>query len=284
MISAVIYGAGSGGRKALKVFSSIYNILYFIDKDENKQGTYIENIPVKGLKDTENLLKDNIVIMGTSFSDAESFISSIDGVKYIPFSVTQQLNNKVDSEKYPLNNLLKDHLEDCKVLTNRIEMLKLFTQGGIVAEIGVFKGDFSENILKFVKPEKLYLIDIWEDSKIYDEVLNKFRREIENGKVEIIKGDSRQELSKFQDKYFDWVYLDTRHDYKTPKLELEVCQYKVKDHGVIAGHDYIKFDYTSNERYGVVEAVNEFCVKKNWKFVYFTLECNGFNSYALKRI
>ncbi|EJE7233271.1 3-oxoacyl-ACP reductase [Clostridium sporogenes] len=284
MISAVIYGAGSGGKKALKVFSSIYNIMCFIDKDKNKDGTYIDNIPVKVLKGNEQLLRNNIVIIGSSFQDAETFVSSIEGAKYIPFSVTRELNNKICLRKYPCNNLLKEHLEECKVLTNRSEMLSLLSKDGIVAEVGVFKGDFSKEILKVVKPKKLYLIDIWEDSKIYNEVLKRFKREIEEGIVEIIKGDSRQELSKFKDKYFDWVYLDTNHDYETPRSELEVCQHKVKNGGVIAGHDYIKFDYTYNERYGVVEAVNEFCVRKNWKFIYLTLECNGFNSYALKKI
>ena len=40
-------------------------------------------------------------------------------------------------------------------------LLKLLPQNSIGAEIGVHKGDFSEEILRDVRPNELHLIDPW---------------------------------------------------------------------------------------------------------------------------
>ena len=37
-------------------------------------------------------------------------------------------------------------------------------------------------------------------------------------------------------------------------------------------------------KYGVIEAVHEFCVTRNWEIIGMTLEWHGHNSFALKRI
>ena len=37
-------------------------------------------------------------------------------------------------------------------------------------------------------------------------------------------------------------------------------------------------------KYGVIEAVHEFCVVNNYEIVYMTLEWSGHNSFALSRI
>lgn len=56
--------------------------------------------------------------------------------------------------------------------------------------------------------------------------------------VEIIQQDSVVALSGLQDKYLDWIYLDTCHDYSVPHAELQIAKSKVKSGGVICGHDY----------------------------------------------
>ena len=59
---------------------------------------------------------------------------------------------------------------------------------------------------------------------------------------------------------------------------------KVKRDGIIAGHDYTMGNWDSLNRYGVIEAVHEFCVKYGWELVYLTLESAENQSFAIKRI
>ena len=121
-------------------------------------------------------------------------------------------------------------------------MLKFFPKNGIIAELGVDKGDFSNKIISLTQPKKLYLIDIWDSERNNKNKMNyvkkRFEKEIDAGRVVIIRGRSEKELKKFENAYFDWVYIDTAHSYQQTVKELELCRLKVKDGGIIAGHDY----------------------------------------------
>src|SRR6266436_6441580 len=44
---------------------------------------------------------------------------------------------------------------------DRIELLKTMPKGSVVAEVGVFKGNFSRRILEIIEPQRLHLIDPW---------------------------------------------------------------------------------------------------------------------------
>ena len=97
-------------------------------------------------------------------------------------------------------------------------------------------------------------------------------------------GLSTEVVKDFNDNYFDLVYIDTSHSYKTTIEELELYSEKVKIDGVIAGHDYILGNWNGMIRYGVIEAVHEFCVKHNWEIMYLTTELNDNPSFAIRRI
>ncbi|WP_205668600.1 class I SAM-dependent methyltransferase [Ammoniphilus sp. CFH 90114] len=178
-------------------------------------------IPVKALIGNEELLKKYLVIVGTSFVDAHEYISSIDEAKYIPFQIIEQF--LVDPKElidpgYPTYSLKDIHLEGCEPLTDRYELLGRLPKNGIVAEVGVFLGDFAEKILETNNPKKLYLIDLWEnEEEKYVSVLNRFKKQIEAGIIEVIRGDSKEVLNSFNNEYFDWVYIDTHHDYEVLK-------------------------------------------------------------------
>jgi hypothetical protein len=56
----------------------------------------------------------------------------------------------------------------------------------------------------------------------------------------------------FPDKSLDFVFIDAAHDYESVLTDLELWFPKIRDGGIIAGHDYC-------EHYnGVIKAVNEF--------------------------
>ena len=178
-----------------------------------------------------------------------------------------------------------EHLRDLKVVVDRETMLQLLPKYAVVAELGVDEGDFSEEILRIARPRELHLIDPWDSSR-YDDgklkrVLERFRREIASGIVSIKRGTSVEELKKFPDGYFDWIYVDTTHTYETTVEELETGRKKVKAGGIIAGHDYTVGNINKQLRYGVIQAVHEFCNEHNWNLVYLTHESNRYLSYGL---
>lgn len=153
-------------------------------------------------------------------------------------------------------------------------LLKLMPRDAICAEIGSWKGDFSNRILKKTYPKKLYLIDPYkfvEEYKnalfgglvggqqkmdeIYDSVINRFQKEIRNGKLEIVRKYSYDAHKNIKDKFFDWIYIDGNHTYEFIKQDLNNFYPKVKINGFITGDDYVNTGWWED---GVIRAVDEF--------------------------
>jgi hypothetical protein len=76
--------------------------------------------------------------------------------------------NTNNSEKIPKYEIKKNHIKNAKLITTREELLRILPQNGIVAELGVDEGGFSQMILSINKPKKLHLIDSW-GSKRYNQ-------------------------------------------------------------------------------------------------------------------
>ena len=169
----------------------------------------------------------------------------------------------------------------------RQQLLRFLPQGGIVAEVGVFQGEFSRKIFDITQPSKLHLIDPWvhQNRRLWKSVTDSHHadslrtthlrmiEEIRSGKVVVHQGFSLDVLQLFPDHYFDWVYLDGDHCYENVLQELDLCAQKVKPHGLIVGHDFIKPEIYPIERkrdFGVVPAVREFCSRTNWQLVFQT--------------
>jgi hypothetical protein len=196
----------------------------------------------------------------------------------------QRIANEVQIPKIDFKN---DHLRNAKVLADRSELLQVLPKNGVVAEIGVDEGGFSSQILALNNPKKLHLIDSWSSQQYKhkkEKVLKRFISEINNGQVEINLGLSTELYEKFPDKYFDWIYIDTGHGYQLTKEELICYQSKMKDGGIIAGHDFITWEYLGFNRYGVIEAVSEFCNEYDWELIYLSMEVTSHPSFAIRKI
>jgi hypothetical protein len=180
------------------------------------------------------------------------------------------------------------HIKHLRVVTTRIKLLALLPSNGIAAEAGVDEGNYSENILTLNRPKRLHLIDSWSSERFgedkFHKIQSRFRAEVESGQVVIHRGVSYDELGKFPDAYLDWVYLDTSHAYEDTAKELEVSRLKVKADGLIAGHDYTTGNIRKALRYGVIQAVNEFCLKYDWEMIYLTHEPSRYLSYVIRRM
>lgn len=132
------------------------------------------------------------------------------------------------------------------------------------------------------------MVDVW-NSKTYHaglfkKVADEFKNLIDEGRIQILRKLSTDAAEDFDDNYFDWIYIDTDHSYATTREELVKYAPKVKHDGIIAGHDYTMGIWSSLNRYGVIEAVHEFCVKYEWELVYLTVEPTENQSFAIRRI
>ena len=191
-------------------------------------------------------------------------------------------------EQIPQYKMKPENIAQAKLLVDREELLKQLGTGGVIAELGVDEGAFSEAIWTICQPGKLHLVDPW-GSKRYNQdkrelVEKKFKTQLSAGQVELNIGMSTELAGEFSDDYFDWIYIDTDHSYRTTIAELESWHSKVKANGVIAGHDYIIGNWDGRKRYGVIEAVYEFCTKYHWEIIYLTMELDPHPSFAIRRI
>lgn len=173
-----------------------------------------------------------------------------------------------------------------KIVNDRQEFLNsLDLKDKYCAEIGVFRGDFSKMILE-KNPLYLYLIDpfrvneekyksglttSYSDREDWLLVKNRFNHD---KRVVILRDYSYDAVKTIKDEYFDFIYLDASHLYKDVLRDLNEWLPKMKDDSVICGHDYIEDD-----DFGVIRAVDEFCVEYNYEI--FLLNENG-GDFALR--
>ena len=177
--------------------------------------------------------------------------------------------------------LVEKHLSNCKIIPHRFNILDLLPKNSICGEIGVWKGDFSQEILTRCSPFQLYLIE--SDINQVDFLSERFD---EQTNVQIKHGMSWDILKDFQDNYFDWLYIDADHSYESTLKELKLSHDKIKQGGLILLHDYIWVSYVSGDYkpYGVIKAVNEFCLDYNYEFVYKSMEPNMYHTVCIKEI
>lgn len=135
----------------------------------------------------------------------------------------------------------------------RDRLLSQMPKGAVVAEIGVWEGNFSQRILDLCEPRELHLIDPWlympEFSNTgfgrkknehameekYQAVVARFR---DDPRVKIHRATSEVALSGLPDGHLDWVYIDGNHNEPFIGKDLALCLAKVRHDGIIAGDDY----------------------------------------------
>ena len=91
-------------------------------------------------------------------------------------------------------------------------------------------------------------------------------------------------MTAFNENYFDWIYIDAAHDYQSVKKDLFQAKRTIKENGLIIMNDYIMFDHFTKEKYGVVQATNEFMIENNYEMLYFALHQDMFCDVVLKKI
>jgi acetyltransferase-like isoleucine patch superfamily enzyme/tetratricopeptide (TPR) repeat protein len=172
------------------------------------------------------------------------------------------------------------HLKNSRIVPNREEILKLMPQGGVCAEVGTQTGGFAKLILAHLKPTKLHIFDI--DFTPFDRPA--FAPLIQDGIVELYKGDSSSCLGQQPDHSFDFIYIDGDHAYEGVRKDLAAAGQKIKPDGWIVCNDYTLYSPLEKIQYGVYRAVNEFCWEQGFEIVFLGLHPWGYHDVALRRM
>jgi hypothetical protein len=163
-------------------------------------------------------------------------------------------------------------------------------------EIGTFKGEFSNEIMKNWNGT-LYMVDVWNAiEEGYEDASNhgRFDIDIYGEAIKNIKGyedraimiRAKSEIASnlFQDESLDFVYIDANHAYDYVVQDIKLWYPKVKPGGFVMGHDYIDLDWYGDPNFdknkkdkhiwsgdvyhgvfGVNPAVDEFCERNEYK-------------------
>lgn len=159
-----------------------------------------------------------------------------------------------------------DDLDSCRSTKGRgVPTFKTRNELGIIAqsegfthglELGVQRGLYSKEILSnWHNCTEYHLVDLWghqenyddvanvnqdEQNKIYDEAMKNIQPW--KNKVRVCQNYTTNCAGDYKDEYFDFIYVDARHDFKGVWDDLVNYWPKLKVGGIMAGHDYVTQD------------------------------------------
>lgn len=193
--------------------------------------------------------------------------------KFAPVPTWDGVTKKT-GELMEINNKVKKYKG-----MSRAGMYKYFASLGFNkgAEVGVQRGRNALVMFQNIPDLELTLVDPYEDhpynirtfGKINHQKFKKMAAKRFNGyKVNWLYGFSEDMACKVKDESLDFVYIDGEHFYQFVMLDLILWYRKVRQGGIIAGHDYRK--YASKKRFKVMEAVNNFTDAYGISLIYIT--------------
>jgi len=151
---------------------------------------------------------------------------------------------------------------------------KGFTKG---VEVGVYKGEFSEQLCKTMSGVELYGVDDYDIIELRAErkgasAQHKFykgalKRTKPFPNYKLLKKTSMAATLEFPLNSIDFVYIDGGHGFDYVMADLIEWGKRVKKGGIISGHDYYHF-----VNGGIVEAVEAYTCMHGVKTVYMTDE------------
>lgn len=157
--------------------------------------------------------------------------------------------------------------------TRAREIRSRVKEGAIGAEIGVFAAALSTRLLEN-SDINLIMVDSWTthgdgqyaDSGDFHATLTQDQQDayfemsqnrvkFANGRAKIIRKSSVEAAEEVPDSSLDFIFIDADHSYEGCKADIAAWSGKVKDGGLISGHDYKNTEYPC---FGVEKAVDEF--------------------------
>ena len=160
---------------------------------------------------------------------------------------------------------------------NYIASIKTFTK---FIEVGVWQGtsiSYLANLLRERENLELYAVDLFKNSPVREAVPTQVTENEVNNLYEIynynleqtntrclikdIDGCSWEVAKKFEDNYFDFIFIDAGHKFVEASKDINNWYPKLKKNGIIAGHDW--------EMASIRKTVYSFLNKKDIKVLVF---------------
>ena len=76
-----------------------------------------------------------------------------------------KIKRQAEVDSMPKLSIEKKNIENGSILSKREHLLEVLPKHGIIAELGVDNGYFTEQIIKICNPKKIYLIDTWSSKR-----------------------------------------------------------------------------------------------------------------------
>ena len=153
----------------------------------------------------------------------------------------------------------RDFIGLCEVVTILSDRFQ--SRGNLnMLEIGSFMGESTFMFASSKLFDTITCIDPYDTSDNIPELLGRTWNEVETefnintryfNNITLIKDFSYNVVDTLSDQSYDFIYIDGGHSYEDVKQDILLTLPKLKQGGIIAGHDYNP-DYE-----GVIRAVNE---------------------------
>lgn len=194
-------------------------------------------------------------------------------------------------------------LDNSRLYADRYRLIQSLPKNTSVAEIGVARGDFSEALIKALRPKYFAAVDTFEGDvrrfgigrqdpqsvlegkthfEFYNDRLSALAR-IHRFELEIRNGTSWEEISKLRNE-IDIFYVDAGHSFEEVLKDVEACLKRVTRHGFLVFNDYCWANLSSGCVYGVIPVVNALCSSGMWSVHAIALEVGMFCDICLQRV
>lgn len=260
-MKAAMFGAGQGGNVLINLIVSDYEFVACFDNNPEKWGSAISGLTVQS-PDQLLEIQPEIIWTGTLNDDAANEIEKqIRGLGFMgSIKHAKDLKNRYDIR-----------LAELRLIAKTIEFRKIV---GVIAELGVYQGNFARELNRNFPDRKLYLFDTFEGFQPEDiakerglskagkgdfsDTSEDFIREnlAYPSQVVILKGRFPETIPKEEIKY-SLVSLDADL-YEPTRQGLGYFYPRLSSGGVLLIHDY-----NSRQFPGVKKAVDEYLNDQN---------------------
>lgn len=126
-------------------------------------------------------------------------------------------------------------------MKNRLDFVEFLPEGSVGIELGVAEGVFSNYLLQVSQAARFYSVDRWSGERSHDdlqymracELLRKY-----GARSIVLRMDFENAVKVFENDVFDFIYIDGYAHQGQQEGIFSQWWPKLKDGGVMAGHDY----------------------------------------------
>ena len=136
-----------------------------------------------------------------------------------------------------------------------------------VCEVGIANADsviyLTQRLVELGKNPTVYAVDNLDYGK-YIQLCTIYENIIKSGVgkyIKVIPKPSLEASEDFNDGYLDFCYIDASHLYEETKKDIKEWYKKVKDEGILAGHDF----YAPEVNKAVIETIPDFFTRTDIK-------------------